>query len=156
MVNSTFTTNDGDHNPTTVTPSQVTINEDGDFANKIIRQTKVEVIVISDDKLHIILTNCLSRISSLNQWATPLGILVTLTVTMLTTNFKTFILNQYVWEAIFWIFTIVNVIWLLRCIPYRHIVTEFLHCIGQGKDRKSVRDVRHVIEKIKRGDTDLL
>lgn len=156
MGNSTFTTDSENNSPTTVTPSQVTINEDGDFANKIIRQTKVEVIVISDDKLHIILTNCLSNISSLNQWATPLGILVTLTVTMLTTNFKTFILNESVWEAIFWIFTLVNIVWLLKCIPYKHISVELLHFFGAGKDRKSISDVRHVIEKIKRGDTDLL
>ncbi|HBQ5668737.1 hypothetical protein G5630_14655 [Klebsiella quasipneumoniae] len=153
MGGSTFnSTGNGDKSPE-VTSSQVIINEDGDFTNKIVRQTKVEVIVISDDKLHIILTNCLGRISSLNQWATPLGILVTLAVTMLTTNFKAFILSASVWEAMFWIITILNVVWLIKSIPYRYIWIEVLHFFGKGEQMKSIRDVRHIIEKIKSGDT---
>ncbi|MCP6451291.1 hypothetical protein NL490_26740, partial [Klebsiella pneumoniae] len=90
----------GEQTPGTVPQTQVTINPGDDFTKRIIRQTEVDVIVISDDKLHIILTNCLSKISTLNQWATPLGILVTLVITMLTTTFKTFILKDSVWEAI--------------------------------------------------------
>lgn len=153
MGGSTFnSTASGDKSPE-VTPSQVIINEDGDFTNKIVRQTKVEVIVISDDKLHIILTNCLGRIASLNQWATPLGILVTLAVTMLTTNFKAFILSASVWEAMFWIITILNVVWLIKSIPYSYIWIEVLHFFGKEEQTKSIRDVRHIIEKIKSGDT---
>ncbi|MCT8248067.1 hypothetical protein [Proteus faecis] len=153
MGNSTFnSTLRGEKSPEITSP-QVIINEDGDFTKKIVRQTKVEVIVISDDKLHIILTNCLSRITSLNQWATPLGILVTLTVTMLTTNFKAFILNESVWEAIFWIITIFNIVWLLKSIPYKHLWIELRHFFGKDIQIKSIRDVRHIIEKIKSGDT---
>jgi len=153
MVDSTFnSTPQGEKSPA-VTPSQVIINEDGDFTDKIVRQTKVEVIVISDDKLHIILTNCLGRITNLNQWATPLGILVTLAVTMLTTNFKAFILSASVWEAMFWIITILNVVWLIKSIPYKHLWIELLHFFGKAEQMKSIRDVRHIIEKIKSGDT---
>lgn len=154
MEASTFSsTTQGEKSPA-VTPSQVIINEDGDFTNKIVRQTKVEVIVISDDKLHIILTNCLGSITKLNQWATPLGILVTLAVTMLTTSFKAFILSASVWEAIFWIITILNVAWLIKSIPYRHLWVKFLQFFGKAKEIKSISDVRHIIEKIKSGDTE--
>ena len=143
----------GEQTPGTVPQTQVTINPGDDFTKIIIRQTEVDVIVISDDKLHIILTNCLSKISTLNQWATPLGILVTLVITMLTTTFKTFILKDSVWEAIFWLLIVTNVIWLLKSIPYKHMWISFLHSIGKCENVKSISDVHHVIDKIKQGDT---
>ncbi|HEI9902728.1 TPA: hypothetical protein SLN78_001049 [Serratia marcescens] len=153
MEASTFNSKAQGEKSPAVTPSQVIINEDGDFTNKIVRQTKVEVIVISDDKLHIILTNCLGNITRLNQWATPLGILVTLAVTMLTTNFKAFILSASVWEAMFWIITMLNIVWLIKSIPYRHLWIELLHFFGKAEQMKSISDVRHIIEKVKSGDT---
>ncbi|EFH6051724.1 TPA: hypothetical protein JLJ58_000925 [Escherichia coli] len=133
--------------------AQVTINPDSQFTKKIIRQTEVDVIVISDDKLHIILTNCLSKIASLNRWSTPLGILITLAVTMLTTNFKNFILQDSVWEAVFWVLIFFNIIWLVKNIPYRHLFLTVCHSIGVRKDKKRISDVYHIIDIIKQGDT---
>jgi len=153
MSDEVFSSGENEKTSTVIPQSRVTIHQGDDFTKRIIRQTEVDVIVISDDKLHIILTNCLSRMSSLKQWATPLGILVTLIVTMLTTNFKHFILQDSVWEAIFWILILTNIVWLLRSIPYNHLWVSFLHSIGKCENIKTINDVNHVIEKIKQGDT---
>ncbi|MCL5521350.1 hypothetical protein M5Y73_24400, partial [Citrobacter cronae] len=58
-----------------------------------------------------------------------------------------------VWEAMFWIITILNVVWLIKSIPYSYIWIEVLHFFGKEEQTKSIRDVRHIIEKIKSGDT---
>ena len=74
-----------------------------------------EIIEITADKLRLILNDNIQLMAARNEWHTPLSILVTITLVLITTNFKSVLgLSADTWAAIFIISAGLNALWLLK------------------------------------------
>lgn len=72
-----------------------------------------EVITTTEDKVRLCLSEHLKRMEQKRGWVTPLGILVALIATLMTTNFKDAGLDAATWKAIFIIATGLSFGWLI-------------------------------------------
>ena len=73
-----------------------------------------EFIIINIDKLKLIIRNHADAIERKNSWIAPLGVFLTLVLSILTTDFKDWFLKANVWSAIFIIAAILSFGWLIR------------------------------------------
>lgn len=82
---------------------------------KIFDNLDQNIIRITEDKLKLILKDYQSDIEDKKAWQNPLGIFITLILTLLTTqNFKNlFHIQASVWQAAFYIATFLVCIWLI-------------------------------------------
>ena len=88
--------------------------------------TDQEIITITHDKIKGILTENKDILTQKNEWSAPLGVFLTIFITLLTTNFEdAFGLNQAVWQAIFIIVDIAS--FLFFC------YSLFKHCKNKKK-----------------------
>lgn len=71
-----------------------------------------DCIVITQDKLELVLLKTEKSLSARNSWITPLSLAITCGVSLISSNYKDFILPASVWEAIFILSTFIFVIWL--------------------------------------------
>lgn len=71
-----------------------------------------EAVLISTDRLCLILHKYRQRLSSRGDWLAPAGVLVTIAGTLATTTFNPWLLPQATWHAIF-VLTGAICIWLL-------------------------------------------
>lgn len=75
--------------------------------NKMTQDSKVhfnieqDLIFTTEDKLRLCLIEYLDSISKKGKWTTPFGMLITVGLTLLTADFKEFILTKEQWQAIF-------------------------------------------------------
>ena len=79
----------------------------------VYQNIKQEGIVITRDKLEIVLMKTEKLISHKNGWQTPVSMFFTCLITILTTTFNDWILSASVWYAIFVIVTVICAIWSL-------------------------------------------
>jgi hypothetical protein len=100
------------------------------------RNIEQEYIIITADKLELILRDAKDILISQRDWWTPLGFFSTLLITLLTTDFKNFIFSANVWYALFIIAIVISLLWLVKC-----LLKLKKHW---GKD-----DVKGIISKIK-------
>lgn len=74
-----------------------------------------EVIVTTRDKIELCLFKYLKNIESRKNWIAPLGILVTVLITISTAEFKEFLaIKSPVWEALFYASGFLSFIWLVK------------------------------------------
>lgn len=78
--------------------------------------TSQQLIITTEDKLHLCLLRNKQYLGKKTAWITPLGILLTLVVTFATTTFRDIGFSAYTWEAIFFIAGILAFVWLLWAI----------------------------------------
>lgn len=104
-----------------------------EFAN-----VKSDLIHITDDKLRNILRDFVPNAKKINDWLTPLSIVVTLLITFLTTDFsKDFLgIPKSLWSVIFIVVFGISIIWLIVAI------------INAFKLRK-ITSIDYLIDKIK-------
>ncbi|MCS0098218.1 hypothetical protein, partial [Vibrio cholerae] len=80
-----------------------------------------EVIEITSEKLELILREHLSCLAKENAWHAPLGILITIILVLLTTDFRSaFGLNADTWKAVFLISTAMSAFWLVSSLFKMH------------------------------------
>ena len=72
-----------------------------------------ELIIITEDKMRLCLSEHLGRIEKRKSWIAPLGVLVAIIVTLVTSTFKDIGLDAAIWEAIFIISGIISFFWLI-------------------------------------------
>lgn len=100
------------------------IIEDESINNRLVEDTTIyanlsqEVIITTEDKIWKCLKIYLDKISRRNEWQTPLGIAITIGITLLTTDFKDFIFKADTWTALFIFGLIISLIWLFRSFNY--------------------------------------
>lgn len=88
------------------------------FINKFVKADKIydnlgqEVIMTTEDKARICLLEHLRYLEKRRGWSTPLAILLTVIVTIVTTEFKDVGFGASTWQAIFVIAGIIAAIWL--------------------------------------------
>lgn len=64
--------------------------------------TNQDLIVITEDKLQLILIECVNNLNKTKEIFGPLGILITIVITYCTTNFKEFFgINPFYWQVLF-------------------------------------------------------
>ena len=94
-----------------------------------------QYIITTEDKMTITLTKLISKLEKKGRWKVPLGILVTIAVAVITTNFKSFIFPAIVWQTIFVVAVLSGLVWLI---------------CAAVKSRKQI-GIEDVIAEIKRG-----
>lgn len=73
-----------------------------------------ELVVVTEDKIRICLSNYKDRIGSKRAWIAPLGILLTIIIAFPTTDFKEqFEIPASTWQAFFMFVGLASFIWLL-------------------------------------------
>ncbi|RJP79258.1 MAG: hypothetical protein C4522_10385 [Desulfobacteraceae bacterium] len=71
------------------------------------------VVVTTEDKLRLKLQNHLSEAEKSKEWIAPLSLLVSLSLALLSADFKDFFLPADTWKAIFIISTVTSCIWMI-------------------------------------------
>jgi hypothetical protein len=75
-----------------------------------------DVITTTEDKVRLTLLNYLKKIEKKRAWLTPLGLMISLTLTLMMSAFKNWGLNADTWKAIFIIGDIASFIWLVYAV----------------------------------------
>jgi len=102
-------------------PEKVKIDTES-LANQLVNVSEVylnvsqEVIITTEDKVHLCLSKYLKRIEKKRSWITPLGILVAIVLTLVTSTFNDIGLDAPTWRAIFILGGIISLGWLVRSI----------------------------------------
>jgi hypothetical protein len=73
-----------------------------------------DVIQITEDKLRLILNQHLDQIEQKQAWIAPLGVFLTIVLTLTTASFKDAFLSASVWDAIFIVSAILSIAWLIK------------------------------------------
>jgi hypothetical protein len=85
--------------------------------SQVHRNTNQEVIQITDDKLRLILKDHLHKMERRKDWIAPLGVLIAVISVFVSASFKDALgLPAATWSAIFVIFGLASLIWLVRCL----------------------------------------
>lgn len=72
-----------------------------------------EVVITTEDKIRICLTDHLKRMEKRLAWIAPLGVLITIVITLVTSTFKAIVFDAATWRAIFIIAGVLSAIWLI-------------------------------------------
>jgi len=110
----------------------------GSLASQLVNISEVhlnvsqEVIITTEDKIRICLSEHLKRMEKKRGWIAPLGIIATIAVTLVTSTFKDIGLDAPTWRAIFIIAGIISFGWLVwsikdawKSVKLEDIVGEF-------------------------------
>jgi len=73
-------------------------------------------IVTTEDKVRICLNRHLDRVERRRDWIAPLGVLITLVVTLVTTTFRDLWLSKDAWQALFIFAAFGAAVWLMRAL----------------------------------------
>jgi len=99
-------------------PEKAKISADS-FINQIINVSEVyanvsqKVIITTEDKIHICLSEHLKRMEKKRGWIAPSGILVAIVVALVTSTFRDIGLDAATWRAIFVLSSIISFGWLM-------------------------------------------
>jgi K+-sensing histidine kinase KdpD len=72
-----------------------------------------EVIITTEDKVQLCLSKYLKRMERKQSWITPLGIVLAIALTLVTSSFRDIGLDAATWRAIFILGGIISIFWLV-------------------------------------------
>ena len=75
-----------------------------------------EVIITTEDKVHICLSEHLKRMEKKHSWIAPFGIFITIVITLATSTFTDIGVDAATWRAIFIIAGVISFIWLVQAV----------------------------------------
>ena len=75
-----------------------------------------DIIVITEDRLKLHLSDAIGKTEKKNGWIAPLGIMIALVLALVTADFKNFGLKASVWQAIFVLSLILASCWLVYAV----------------------------------------
>jgi hypothetical protein len=76
-----------------------------------------EVIVTTEDKIRLCLSSHLNRMEKKKSWVAPLGILLTIIISLFTSDFTDKLLfKAATWQSVFIISAVISFIWLIIAI----------------------------------------
>ena len=113
----------------------MTLQKDGEFiktptvnVSAVHGNLSQQIIEITVDKLSLILHKHANSIEEKKSWIAPLGILTTITLVLITSEFKQIIWSAETWAAFFILSAIASLIWLFRsgCKAYKSETIEDL------------------------------
>lgn len=127
------------------TNDKSSIFENDNISNGLIKNIKVhtnlaqDVVVTTEDKIRICLINYLSKMEKKSTWVAPASILLTIVITLLTSQFNNFYLNADTWTAIFTISAILSGLWLLRSLKNAFTSVKIDNVIDELKKGSPVK-----------------
>lgn len=93
---------------------RISSDDESRFVDRRRSNVKSDLIEITEDKLENILIKHLRRMELRKRWLFPLGLLVSVVLTLTTATFKDSMgLDAPTWHAVFVILTIASAVWLL-------------------------------------------
>lgn len=95
-----------------------------------------QIIVTTEDRLKLNLNDFITKVKKKNDWITPAGLLLTIVIVFVTSEFKKFIVEANVWEAIFIIAGLFCLIWLIMTIKQSLVKTDVNDLINKLKTEK--------------------
>ncbi|WP_089641893.1 hypothetical protein [Escherichia coli] len=97
-------------------PENVFNLDNGEFVRQNYTNIKTNIITTTEDKLNLVLIEYESDSKKRHLWATPLGILISLCICLLTTKDINDLwgIESQVWKAIIIISTILSFLWLIK------------------------------------------
>lgn len=107
---------------------------------KVHNNTDQELIVITADKLELVLQRHLSNLERRKEWIAPLGILIAIASAFSTATFKDAYFSAATWQAIFVITGILSSIWLVKTgwtAIRAPALSEIMDKIKQSSDKQS-------------------
>lgn len=111
----------------------------GNIDYSVYQNIDQKLITITEDKLRLILIDYENQKNILSDWISPFGILITLIITWVTTDFREALgLSKDCWQAVFVIATLIVLLWLFKTI---------WHIIVLKKSNKATID--SILEEIK-------
>ena len=99
-----------------------------------------EVIVTTEDKMRLCLSEHLKRMEKRKGWVAPLGILGAIVVTLVTSTFKDMGLDAATWKAVFIITGLISLCWLIHSVKESwnsEKMEDIIKCVK--KDSKSMK-----------------
>ncbi|MFA6272248.1 MAG: hypothetical protein WC693_04045 [Patescibacteria group bacterium] len=96
------------------------------------------IITTTKDRVENCLLKYLKLLEKKNNWVTPLSIILVVVTTLLTTEFKDYIVPKSTWQAIYIIAAIITLIWLLISL----------------RDSKNGMSLEKLLEEIQKGSLD--
>ncbi len=112
------------------------------FASDYLQQATVHLnfdqnlVIITEDRLHLCLRNHLECIESKKAWIAPVSLFVAFVTTLCTTSFKdTFGLPANTWQALFVLLSIVSFVW------------SIFATVGAFRNKSSLRTLLDEIKK---------
>lgn len=103
--------------------------------SKVHLNVSEELIVTTEDKVRLSLAKHLGRMEKKREWLTPLGILVSVILTFVTSTFKDFGLEAATWKAVMIIWGIFALGWLIYSVK---------HALQSAK-------IEDIVDKLKKG-----
>lgn len=100
-----------------------------------------EVIITTEDKIRLCLSEHLKRIEKRRAWLAPLGILIAIVLTLITSSFKENVLNLTAdtWHAIFIIAGLMCLVWLIRSVVEALKSVKIEDVVGQLKKSSHIK-----------------
>lgn len=101
-------------------------------ADEVSINTGTGVIVTTEDKLKLALLERKGMLVGRDAWIAPFGIGISILITILTTDFRKFLLAAPVWEAIFYIALILTIFWFIYALakrPKENSIDDFIQQI---------------------------
>jgi len=83
------------------------------IVDNVIDDTRQTIIITTEDKLKLYLQGHLSKVEKSRNWMVPFSLLISLIVSLISSNFKNYIFSKETWSSIFIISTIMCFVWLL-------------------------------------------
>jgi hypothetical protein len=99
-----------------------------------------EVIITTEDKIRIALSEHLKRMEKKRGWIAPFGIFIAIVVTLVTTTFKDIGLDAATWQAIFIIVGIISFGWFVGSIKGAWQSEKLEDIVGELKKGSQVKD----------------
>lgn len=123
---------------------QISAGDDLDsrFVDKHRRNTKSDLIEITEDKLENILLKHLAKLEMQKRWLLPFSILLSVSLTLASAKFQDALnLKADVWNAVFVVILIVSIVWLVLDI------IRLIRCWSQTK-------LEHLLSLIKNAESE--
>ncbi len=99
-----------------------------------------EVIVTTEDKIRLCLSKHLDNMGKKRGWIAPLGILLTIILTLVTSDFTDMGFDAPTWQAIFVVSGIISLMWFLNSVKNALKSEKAEDIIGELKrDSKSIK-----------------
>ena len=100
-------------------PVKVTIKKGGESQQLISTRevhlnTAQNLVITTEDKLRICLTDYAKHSDTASGWIAPLGILAAIITTLVTSDFKDFVVPAATWQAFFMLSGVGSGIWLVK------------------------------------------
>lgn len=80
----------------------------------MVKNIDAKVVLIYEDKLELILNDYCKKVETKGDYITPLSLILSIATTLFTSTFSDKILDARVWEGLFWIALVINIIWFIK------------------------------------------